>query len=143
MTEGPGPGDPGGVGSVGEEAARLFGALQDWARTAGAGGPAEAGAGLGTAFRHVDEHIATGEESCTYCPVCQIITRLRATSPEVRLHLAVAAQSLLEAAAGMLETRVPPASRSSRVQHIDLDEPGSAEGAADAGRAGPAGWDAE
>src|SRR3954447_11337302 len=99
MTEGSGPdqaggagdaGDAGGVGSVGEEAAKLFGALQDWARTAGAGAPTEAGAGLGAAFRHVDEHIATGDGSCAYCPVCQVITRLRATSPEVRVHLAVA-----------------------------------------------------
>ena len=138
MTEDSGPRDPGGVGSVGEEAAKLFGALQDWARTAGAGAPADApgdvGAGLGAAFRHVDEHIATGDDSCTYCPVCQVITRLRATSPEVRLHLAVAARSLLEAAAGMLETRVPPEDRRGGVQHIDLDDPGASEAP---------GWDAD
>jgi len=136
MTEKPGPQDPGGVGSVGEEAAKLFGALQDWARTAGAGAP-DAGAGLGAAFRHVDEHVATGDGSCTYCPVCQVITRLRATSPEVRLHLAVAARSLLEAAAGMLETRVPAEDRRGGVQHIDLDEPEEHTGPE------PAGWDAE
>ena len=134
--EGGGPGD-GPVGSVGEEAAKLFGALQDWARTAGAGASADAGAGLGAAFKHVDEHIATGDDSCTYCPVCQVITRLRATSPEVRLHLAVAARSLLEAAAGMLETRVPPQDRRGGVQHIDLDEPEDPRGPE------PAGWDAD
>ena len=109
------------VGSVGEEAAKLFGALQDWAQKA-ADAPGDAASGLGAAFRHVDEHVATGDGSCTYCPLCQVISRLRATSPEVRGHLAVAARSLLEAAAGLLETRVPPPDPRGGVQRIDLDD---------------------
>ncbi|MDX6327344.1 MAG: hypothetical protein QOK15_3698 [Nocardioidaceae bacterium] len=142
MTDRPEPPGAGGVGSVGEEAAKLFGALQDWARTTTAGGATGApgdtdgsaggSAGWDAAFRHVDEHLATGDASCTLCPVCQVITRLRGTSPEVRQHLAVAARSLLEAAAGLLETRVPPESRRSGgqwggVQRIDLDEPAPTE----------------
>ena len=134
MSEGPEATGTPGVGSVGEEAAKLFGALQDWARSAtgppaaGSGSPSGAGlgagpgAGWGAAFRHVDEHLATGDGSCTLCPVCQVITRLRGTSPEVRMHLAVAARALLEAAAGLLETRVPPEARSGGVQRIDLDD---------------------
>lgn len=132
----------GPVGSVGEEAAKLLGALQDWAnegwvRSEGSGAPTEAGAGLGAAFRHVDEHLATGDASCAYCPVCRLITRLHSTSPELRLHLAVAARSLLEAAAGLLETRVPPEPRRTGVQRIDLDDE-TPEGTDHVG-----GWDAE
>jgi hypothetical protein len=129
-------GDP-EVGSVGEEAAKLFGALQDWAQKAAAGAPGDASSGLGAAFRHVDEHVATGDGSCTYCPLCQVITRLRATSPEVRGHLAVAARSLLEAAAGLLETRVPPPDPRGGVQRIDLDD------AHGAGAPDDPGWDAD
>jgi hypothetical protein len=142
---------------VGEEAAKLFGALQDWAteswaRTAeaGAGTPTDPAAGLGAAFRHVDEHLARGDGSCTFCPVCQVITRLRATSPEVRLNLAIAARSLLEAAAGLLETRVPPESRRPGVQRIDLDDADDPDDPEDAARdidpdAPPEGrgWDAD
>jgi hypothetical protein len=156
MSDGPdagtgGAGGAGGVGDVGEEAAKLFGALQDWARGATSGAAAGAGgggAGLGAAFRHVDEHVATGDDSCTYCPVCQLITRVRGTSPEVRMHLAIAARSLLEAAAGMLETQVAPESRRGGVQRIDLDEE-DPDGAGGTGPTGPGeapraqGWDAE
>ena len=42
------------IGSVAEEAAKLFGALSGWAREHGS-----------------EEHIATGAPECTYCPVCR------------------------------------------------------------------------
>jgi hypothetical protein len=106
-----GGGDSGDVGDVGEEAAKLLGALQDWAKESGAGGALGGGLGglgdLGAQWRSVNEHIATGGADCTYCPVCQLIARVRETSPEVRSHVAVAASSLLQAAAALIEARAP------------------------------------
>lgn len=119
------------VGSVGEEAAKLFGALNDWARDQGtdhAGGAGQAvgsfADSLGDAVRNVGEHVATGGEDCRYCPVCQVIHVVRRTSPEVRAHLAVAASSLAQAAAGLLGTQPGEQRESSPVEKIDLD-PGS------------------
>jgi hypothetical protein len=113
------------VGSVAEEAAKLFSALQDWAKESGsaqATSATSAAAGLGARLSDVNEHLATGGADCTYCPVCQAIRVVRSTSPEVRAHLTTAASALLQAAAGLLETQVPN-SGSSRggVEKIDLD----------------------
>lgn len=115
------------LGSVSEEAIKLFGALSEWARDHGS----DVGSGLSglagqaaTSARDINEHIATGSEECTYCPICRTVHLVRQTSPEVRAHLAVAATSLLQAAAGMLATVVADDARSGRskeVQHIDLD----------------------
>ena len=69
--------------------------------------PASAASGMAAGLRDVNEHIATGGEDCRYCPVCRGIELVRQTSPEVKAHLAVAASSLLQAAAGLLETQVP------------------------------------
>ena len=114
------------VGSVAEEAAKLFSALQDWAQDSGAaqaGAAASAASGVAAGLRDVNEHIATGGEDCRYCPVCRGIELVRQTSPEVKAHLAVAASSLLQAAAGLLETQVPPSSpRGGDVEKIDLDD---------------------
>jgi hypothetical protein len=116
------------VGSVGEEAAKLFEALQDWASENGAS--AAVPGGLQDQWRLVNEHIATGGKDCTYCPVCQVIAKVRETSPEVRTHLAVAASSLLQAAAMLVEARGARARpRDSGVTRIDLDDDGSAEDA--------------
>ncbi len=56
------------VGSVGDEAAKLLGALADWA---------------GDHARDVDEHLATGDAECLYCPVCRTVHAVRQASPEV------------------------------------------------------------
>jgi hypothetical protein len=72
---------------VAEEAARLLGALQAWAGETL--GRAEPGHGEGT--------------TCDWCPVCQALDRVRATSPEVREHLATGVTSLLHGAASLLE----------------------------------------
>lgn len=118
------------VGSVGEEAAKLFGVLSDWARTLDAGHVADdLGERLTAAARSVNDHVATGGEDCRYCPVCQAIGVVRSTSPEVRAHLTSAAGSLVQAVAGLLATQVPtdaprdrPAERDrGPVEHIDLD----------------------
>jgi len=130
----PGPEQP-SVGSVGEEAAKLFGALADMARQQGAdvgggvGGLADQAASLA---KEVNDHIATGSAECRYCPVCRVVHAVRETSPEVRNHLLTAATSLLQAAAGVLQT-VPPADagtpqRSQAVEHIDLDDNDGSDG---------------
>jgi hypothetical protein len=114
------------VGSVGEEAAKLFGALQEWARDSGsdyanaAAGPTTSPA---SSLGSVNEHIATGGEDCRYCPICQMISAVRGTSPEVKQHLASAATSLMHAAAGVMATRVPDqphGQKDSGVEKIDL-----------------------
>jgi hypothetical protein len=118
------------VGSVADEAAKLFGALSDWARDHGS----DLGQGLSglasqaaATARDVDEHLATGSAECTWCPVCRTVHVVRQASPEVRAHLTVAAASLMQAAAGLLATAVPDearraAARGDGVEHIDLDD---------------------
>ena len=125
---GPADGDPTGpqepVGSVGEEAAKLLGALSEWARDQGddyAGSAADAAGTFAHAVQDVSEHIATGGEDCRYCPVCQVIHVVRNTSPEVRTHLSVAASSLMHAASGLLATKTGDQSKTSPVEKIDLD----------------------
>jgi hypothetical protein len=116
-----------GVGSVGEEAVKLFEALAGWAKEqgheAGEGLADAAGAAAGAA-RRIDEHVATGAPECTWCPVCRCVHVVRTASPEVRAHLATAATSLLQAAAGLMATAVPDehARPRSGVEHIGLDE---------------------
>ena len=66
---------------------------------------------------------------CAYCPVCRTVHLVRQTSPEVRAHLAAAAASLMQAAAGMLATADADDHRAARpaatgVEHIDLDDDG-------------------
>jgi hypothetical protein len=114
-------------GSVGEEAAKLLAALQDWARD-GAGDATDAtssaAAAAAAAARRINEHVATGGPDCRYCPLCQVIAAVRGTSPEVKEHLTAAATSLVHAVAAVLATPVPeqrPAERDP-VQRIDLDD---------------------
>lgn len=122
-----GPSTPNGepIGSVGEEAAKLFIALSGWAKEHGsgsAGTAAEMAGQVTDALRDVNAHIATGGDDCKYCPICQVISAVRATSPEVKTHLAVAASSLMHAAAGVLATQVPTEAKGSPVEKIDLDD---------------------
>lgn len=118
------------VGSVGEEAAKLLGALSEWARDhgddLGDGLSGLAGQAAASA-REINDHLATGSAECTYCPVCRAVHVIRETSPEVKAHLTSAASSLLQAAAAMLETQVPredgaPGERGAQVERIDLDQ---------------------
>lgn len=125
-----GPQDP-DVGSVGEEAAKLLGALAGAARQHGG----DVGDGLSGLADHaaamahdVNEHLATDAVECRYCPVCRVVHAVRETSPEVRTHLTQAATSLLQAAAGFLETLPQPSDdessppRGPEVERIDLDD---------------------
>lgn len=96
------------VGSLGDEAVRLFGALSDWARDA---------------TEAVNDHVDTGSAECTWCPVCRTVHAVREAGPEVRGHLAVAASALLQAAAGVLAAAAPSEPRRpSGFEHIHLDD---------------------
>jgi len=111
------------VGSVAEEAAKLLGALQDWAKEEQES--ATAAAGAASAFRSLNEHIAAESEDCKYCPVCKLISIVRRTSPEVKQHLTAATTSLLQAATAAMatvatESRGPDSSTT--FQKIDLSD---------------------
>ncbi len=109
------------VGSVSEEAAKLFGALQDWARDTGGAYAGAATGGLGEQLRDLGSHVGHGED-CRYCPLCQAVRFFRETSPEVKQHLAAAAGSLAEALSAYLGTSAGVPDRSAGPQHIDLDD---------------------
>jgi hypothetical protein len=92
-------------------AARLFSALEDWARHR-AGGLID------------QEHLANGSASCQVCPLCQAVTALRAVRPETVEHLLDAAASFVAAlrstvAPGGGDPGGPP---KPGVQHIDVRE---------------------
>ena len=114
------------VGSVGEEAAKLLSAVQDWAKENGeeyAGAAADAAAGASTVWGSLNEHIATGGESCTYCPLCRMISAFRATSPEVKAHLASSVTSLAQAVVAALESDAgKEGKRDAGVEKIDLSD---------------------
>ncbi|MDQ6934220.1 MAG: hypothetical protein M3130_02845 [Actinomycetota bacterium] len=116
MNDGP---DDQPIGSLGEEAAKLFAAISDWANDQDAGSTS-AGAAFSGAVHQLNEHLATGGEECRYCPVCQVVNAVRrAATPEVRAHLGAAATSLMQAAAEMVaSTRAD----GSEVVRIDLDD---------------------
>jgi hypothetical protein len=67
------------VGSFAEEAARLFGAAEEWVREHVPGGPDHAG------------------PECAVCPFCQVLSVVRGAQPELFEHLAEAATSLFAA----------------------------------------------
>lgn len=116
------------VGTLAEEAAKLFGALSGWAREHGS----DLGDGLSGVAGHATaaaedahEHLATGSAECTLCPVCRTVHAVRQLSPEVKQHLGTAATALLQAAAGMLATVTPEPDapgRGDRVETIDLED---------------------
>ncbi len=126
---GTGDGSDEEVGSVADEAVKLFGALSEWAREHGS----DLGQGLSglasqaaASAQDVNEHIATGSAECAYCPICRTVHVVRMASPEVRSHLAVAAASLMQAAAGILAAAAADGERTGtprgeEVEHIDLD----------------------
>jgi hypothetical protein len=116
-------GDAHEVGPLGEEAAKLLGALSSWARVH-AGDATDGLSGLASqaadAVHGIDDHLATGAPECTVCPVCRAVHAVRQLSPEVTTHLTAAAASLTQAMAALLATtdRRPA---DPQVEHIDLD----------------------
>lgn len=118
-------GDAHEVGSLGEEAAKLLGALSGWARDH-AGEASEGLSGMAaqaaSAVHGIDEHLATGAAECTVCPVCRTVHAVRQLSPEVTTHLSAAVSSLAQAAAALMATPAPRASDRDGVEHIALDD---------------------
>jgi hypothetical protein len=116
------------IGSLGEEAAKLFAAVADWAREQAGDAAAPTAAGAGTRLGDLlsQEHIATGAPECRWCPVCQAIGLLRSSSPEVKEHLAslvVVARQLLDSVADTVAPDAKPGPASAPdVEHIDLTE---------------------
>jgi hypothetical protein len=125
-------GDAPEVGPLGEEAAKLLGALSGWAREH-AGEASEGLSGLAShaasAVHGIDEHLATGSAECTVCPVCRAVHAVRQLSPEVTTHLTSAVSSLAQAAAALMATPTPRTSDRDGVEHIPLDDewPGGAD----------------
>ena len=139
------------VGSLAEEAAKLLGALGDWAQEqapTGSGATGRGGPDLGAhlaglaglaghaaeAAAQVQDHLAgssagggagSGSQAtgpeCRWCPVCRTAHAVRQVSPEVRAHLGAAASSLAQAAAALMATH-PPSGRGRDVETIDLDD---------------------
>jgi hypothetical protein len=105
--------DQDATGTAAEETTRLFEAVQEWARrTAGEGR---------TVGEHWSEHVATGAPECRLCPVCQLISVLRDSRPEVALHLTEAAGSLLAAVrAALLAHEHDWTARRPGVERIDI-----------------------
>jgi hypothetical protein len=115
------------VGSLGEEAAKLLGALSGWAREHAA----DAGDGLSGLASHaadsahdLNDHLATGASECTVCPVCRAVRAVREVSPDVTAHLSAAAASLAQAAAAFVATvdHRPAADDRCDVERVDLDD---------------------
>jgi hypothetical protein len=96
-------------GTIGDEAAKLLDAVQDWARR-----------NLGDA---ATSHIATGAPECTWCPICQFIAVLRGDRPELTDKITEAGLAVAAALRAVLDTAPgrPPGQPSTHVQHIDLD----------------------
>jgi hypothetical protein len=134
------------VGSVAEEASKLFGALRDWAQDSGMDTSAyqeaatSAAAGAAAWVQEVGEHGAAAAEECRWCPVCRVVAVVRGTSPEVRAHLAAAAGSLVQAASGMLDTQVPDRTRPDGGPSSSPD-PGEGAGTGDGDDPGSATWE--
>lgn len=99
------------VGSLAEEAAKLFAVLTD-----------------GVAAQRPGDDDAPSEhdhDECRICPVCQSIRLARSVTPELREHLGNAALSLAQAATVLLQS-VQDAGRDAPeetpVEHVDLSE---------------------
>ena len=137
------------VGSVAEEAAKLFAVLQQAAADARgadhadardahhadqpAESPADADEPAGPAPGVQDEPTGgvqddaadgcehgtarSGGPECQWCPVCQLISRVRNTSPETIEHLSMAAAGLLGSVRSLLEA----AAEAARQAKVDAE----------------------
>jgi len=112
-------------GPLGEEAVRLVEALSKWIGSQWLSAQwARGGA---------DWPLATGSAECRVCPVCQMLSVVRHTRPEVFGHLTDASSSLVAALRSAVESHAQHAtSGRTGVERIDLDEdtPNSADGVA-------------
>lgn len=117
-------GDAHEVGSLGDEAAKLLGALSGWAREhAGeaSDGVSDLAAHAAASAHDLNAHLATGASECTVCPVCRAVHAVRQLSPEVKEHLGSALSSLAQAATAIMANPAPREERAD-VEHIDLGD---------------------
>ncbi len=129
-----GAADP--VGSVAEEAAKLFAALSARAGEHRGGGAGADSAGAADGRPDGANAAAPHGENCRWCPLCQAIGLVRGTSPEVRDQLVASAGAFVLAVRELLDQvgQAPAREAGQReagqpgdsgVEHIDLgDESG-------------------
>ncbi len=91
------------VGSLAEEAAKLFGVAEEWWRTHV---PATAEAHAGP--------------ECRVCPLCQVLSVVRTAQPEVFEHLVTAADAFAAAVRTAVEAYVSPRRADVPVERIDI-----------------------
>jgi hypothetical protein len=106
-------------GPLGEEAVRLVEALSQWIGSHRIGSQ-----WLGAhAARDGELPLATGSAECRVCPVCQLLSVVRQTRPEVFGHLADASSSFAAAVRAAIDAHVDhTASGRGGVERIDLDD---------------------
>lgn len=121
------------VGSLGEEAIKLFGVVEEWLRAAASGSSsptesssAEAGGATGgSPFDAFSEQVGerhAGPE-CLICPICQLLALVRSSRPEAFEHVVDAVGSLMLALRSVIEEHERTWSkrrRPSAVQHITI-----------------------
>lgn len=102
-----GPDEP--KAALGDEAAKLIGAVQSWARETFPAGP--------------DGHMGA---ECQWCPLCQFMSVLRGERPEVSARVAEAGVALASAFRSLVDAAAAGTSKpdpSAHVQRIDLGDP--------------------
>jgi hypothetical protein len=93
-----------------EEAVKVIGAVQEWARQNFPAGP--------------DGHMGA---ECQWCPLCQFMSVVRGERPEVTARVAEAGTALATAFRALMDAsaaKPDTAQQQPRVQRIDLGEPG-------------------
>jgi hypothetical protein len=95
------------VGSLGEEASNLLGAVEDWLRGArehgaGASGDERSEGSAYVEFAEPDAQRHMGPE-CLICPICQLLALARSARPEAFEHVVDAVGSLLLALRSLVE----------------------------------------
>ncbi|HWU32580.1 MAG TPA: hypothetical protein VN108_06885 [Marmoricola sp.] len=126
------PGFPGTdrppVGTLAEEATQLFAVIAGMAKEQTAqyaSGADSVTSSAAAAVKSINEHIATGDAECTYCPVCRVVHAARSASPEVKAHLSTALLSLAQAAASLM---APPTPEPTKPAESDEDVAAPADG---------------
>lgn len=104
------------AGSLGDEAAKLIGVLQGWAREHAADGIPRP-SGLGSAY------IADDSAACRVCPLCRLIAAGREINPQTIERVSGAVASRLHSLADIIESAQDSAGRRhSPVEKIDLSD---------------------
>jgi hypothetical protein len=120
------------VGTLAQEAAKLFAVVQSWVgETPGRSGDAAGSGEQGEVASEdraeawsgaPDEPAGHEPTECQWCPLCRAVRMAKATSPDVRDHLSQAALSLALAVKGLLDDPVTSARRETPLEKIDLTE---------------------